>query len=81
MGVLNLSSSFVNKRYMELQDKLGVSIIGIHKEIPLEANLLLEIGSMVRKINGRTALSVSSDARCGTREAVVVNTTGSPDVP
>jgi hypothetical protein len=61
-GLLYLSNGFMIKRYTELEDELGLLRIGIFKEI-LEENLLLEIGPMVRNINGRTAISVSSKAR------------------
>jgi hypothetical protein len=52
----------MTKGYTELQDELGLSIIGLSNEI-LEENLRLEIAALPRVINGRTALSVSSDAR------------------
>jgi hypothetical protein len=61
-GLLNLSNGFMTKRYTELQDELGMSMIGISKEI-IEENLRLEIEASVRLVNCRTALSVSSDAR------------------
>jgi hypothetical protein len=55
----------MTKRYMELQDKQGMSIIGVFKEIPLlEANQLLKVGS-----------------QDGMREVVlVINTSASLDV-
>jgi hypothetical protein len=61
-GLLNLSNGFMTKRYTDLQNELGLSIIGLSNEI-LEENLRLEIEASPRVVNGRTALSVSSDAR------------------
>jgi hypothetical protein len=60
--LLNLSNGFMTKRYTDLQNELGVSIIGLSTEI-LRENLRLEIEASPRVVNGRTALSVSSDAR------------------
>jgi hypothetical protein len=61
-GLLNLSNGFMTKRYTDLQNDLGLSIIGLSNEI-LEENLRLEIEASPRVLNGRTGLSVSSDAR------------------
>jgi hypothetical protein len=61
-GLLNLSNGFTTKRYTDLQNELGLFIIGLSKEI-LEENLRLEIEASPRVKNGRTVLSVSSDAR------------------
>jgi hypothetical protein len=52
----------MTKRYTDLQNELGVSIIGLSNEI-LGENLRLEIEASPRVVNGRTALSVSSNAR------------------
>jgi hypothetical protein len=61
-GLLSLSNGFITKHYTELQDELGLSIIGLSKEI-LEENLRLKIEASLRVVGGRTALSVSSEAR------------------
>ena len=61
-GLLNLSNGFMTKRYTDLQNELGMSIIALSNEI-LEENLRLEIEASPRVVNSRTALSVSSDAR------------------
>jgi hypothetical protein len=61
-GLLNLSNGFMTKSYTELQDEMGLSIIGLSKEI-LEENLRLEMEALPRVVDGRTALSVSSDTR------------------
>jgi hypothetical protein len=62
-GLLILCNGFISKhQYTELQDELGLSIIGISKEI-LEENLKLEIEASPRVVNGRTAFSISSNAR------------------
>jgi hypothetical protein len=60
--LLNLSNGFMTKRYTDLQNEVGVSIIGLSNEIPGE-NLRLEIEASPRVVNGRTALSISSNAR------------------
>jgi hypothetical protein len=61
-GLLNTSHGFMPKHYTELQDELGLSMIGLSKEI-LEENLRLKMEASPRVVNGGTALSVSSDAR------------------
>jgi hypothetical protein len=53
---------------MELQNELGLSIIGLSKEI-LEENLRLEIEASPRVVNGRTALSAGSNARWDKRDS------------
>jgi hypothetical protein len=61
-GMLNLSNGFMRKQYTDLQNELGLSIIGLSNEIQ-EENLRLEIEATPRVVNGWVALSVSSDAR------------------
>lgn len=60
-GLLNLSNGFMTKRYTELQDKLDLLIIGISKKI-LEETTFRD-WFYGQKVNGRTALSVSSNAK------------------
>jgi hypothetical protein len=54
-GLLNLSNGFMTTRYTDLQNELGLSIIGLSNEI-LEENLRLEIEASPRVVNGRAVL-------------------------
>ena len=66
--MLNLSSGFMTTRHTEMQEKLGLDIIAISEEI-LEENLYLEMSLTPEEVDGRKALSVSSDARWDKRES------------
>jgi hypothetical protein len=61
-GLLNLSNGFMTKQYTDLQNELGLSIIGLSNKI-LEENLRLQIEATPRVVNGPMALSVSSNTR------------------
>jgi hypothetical protein len=54
-GLLNLSNGFMTKRYTDLHNQLGLSMIELSNEI-LEENLRLEIEASPRVVNGWTAL-------------------------